>query len=196
MTSDRSPKQVIDLQEHRDRTLIAKISAGDEPAFATLFREYGSASLGLAVRILGDRALAEEVIQEVFLAVWAKASRYDAARGSVRTWVLTQVHHRAVDAVRREEAERRRNANQTPEVNEYQIDEVIEESWIASRREDVRAAIGTLPQEQRLVIELAYFGGLTQMEVAERAGIPLGTVKSRTLAAMKRLRGALAGGES
>jgi len=148
------------------------------------------------IRILGDRALAEEVLQEVFLSVWRKAGAYDGARGSVRSWLLTQIHHRAVDVVRHEEAERRRNANQTPDVAEHAIDDVVEESWISSRREQVRDALKDLPQEQREVLELAYYGGMTQKQVAERTGLPIGTVKSRTLAAMKRLRATLVGGEA
>lgn len=182
---------VADLQDRRDRQCVERIAGGDEDAFAELFRRYGPVTLGLAARIVADRTLAEEVVQEVFTAVWRKAADHDAARGSVRTWIMTQVHHRAVDVVRREEAERRRGARSSGPSPERDPEDVVEEGWIAARRERVRAALGALPHEQRRMLELAYVDGLSQTQVAARAGIPLGTVKSRTLAAMRRLRAAL-----
>lgn len=193
MVLGRAPhKEVTDLQDRRDRHLIEQCARGDESAFSELFRLYGAASFGLANRILVDRGLAEEVLQEVFLAVWMKAAGYDRARGSVRSWVLTQIHHRSVDIVRREEAGRRRNAAQLPSMEQGPMqDDVVEEDWLAHRRDAVRAAMTSLPVEQQEVIELAYFQGLTQTQVATRIDAPLGTVKSRTLAAMRRLRRAL-----
>jgi RNA polymerase sigma factor (sigma-70 family) len=171
---------------------MARTAEGDRQAFAELYRRYASAGLGLAFRVIGERSLAEEVLQEVFLSVWRNGGAYDPARGSVRSWLFAQVHHRAVDVVRREEGERRRTQSNPPTLgDERGVDDVIEESWLAARRQQVRRALAGLPQEQRQVIELAYYGGLTQTQVAERTGIPLGTVKSRTLAAMRRLREAL-----
>lgn len=137
--------------------------------------------------------MAEEVLQEVFLSVWRRAGGYDPARGSVRSWLFAQIHHRSVDVVRREEAERRRTTtNAEPDVSDEGIDDVVEEGWLKTRREQVRRALGGLSDEQRKVIELAYYEGLTQSQVATATGVPLGTVKSRTLAAMRRMRDALA----
>jgi RNA polymerase sigma-70 factor, ECF subfamily len=185
---------VSDLQDRRDRDLIGRVSGGDHAAFSELYRRYSPSAFGLANRILGDQTMAEEVLQEVFLSVWRRAGAFDPARGSVRSWLFAQIHHRSVDVVRREEAERRRSrATVEPEATEEDVDNVIEESWLSARREHVKSALTSLPEEQRRVIELAYYNGLTQTQVADAMGVPLGTVKSRTLAAMRRLRGALAG---
>jgi RNA polymerase sigma-70 factor (ECF subfamily) len=180
--------RVSDLQDRRDKDLVAATAAGDRSAFTELYRRYAASGFGLAFRILGERAMAEEVLQEVFLSVWRRANAYDTARGSVRSWLFAQIHHRAVDAVRREEAERRRSPINTEPDYDDGVDEVIEEGWLSARREQVRAALGSLSAEQRAVIDLAYFKGLTQSQVAKETGVPLGTVKSRTLAAMRRLR--------
>jgi RNA polymerase sigma factor (sigma-70 family) len=186
--------QVSDLQDRRDRDLVEQVSAGDRAAFSELYRRYASSAFGLAMRILGEHALAEEVLQEVFLSVWRRAGVFDAARGSVRSWVFAQIHHRSVDVVRREEAERRRSATGVQrEAVEDDLEDVIEEGWLTSRREQVRRALQTLSPEQRQMIELAYYRGLTQTQVASEAGVPLGTVKSRTLAAMRRMRDSLGG---
>jgi RNA polymerase sigma-70 factor (ECF subfamily) len=187
--------RVGDLQDRRDRDLLARTARGEEEAFAELFRRYGSAGLGLAVRVARDRAVAEDVVQEVFVSVWRRASAYDPARGSVRSWLLAQIHHRAVDAIRREEAQRRRAMGPAP-VLTLDAEDVIEEDWLRSRRLRVRDAMRTLSDEQRSILELAYFDGLTQAQIATKAAIPLGTVKSRTVAAMRKLRDAMAGGES
>lgn len=186
--------RVSDLQDRRDRDLIDRVSGGDHAAFSELYRRYSPSAFGLANRILGDQTMAEEVLQEVFLSVWRRAGAFDPARGSVRSWLFAQIHHRSVDVVRREEAERRRSrATVEPEATEEDLEDVIEESWLSARREHVKTALTSLPAEQRRVIELAYYNGLTQTQVADAMGVPLGTVKSRTLAAMRRLRSALAG---
>jgi RNA polymerase sigma-70 factor (ECF subfamily) len=186
--------QVSDLQDRRDRDLVEQVSAGDRVAFSELYRRYASSALGLAARILGEQTMAEEVLQEVFLSVWRRAGAYDPARGSVRSWVFAQIHHRSVDAVRREEAERRRATSTVQrEAVEDDLEEVIEEGWLRSRREQVRRALQSLSPEQRQMIELAYYRGLTQTQVASEAGVPLGTVKSRTLSAMRRMRDSLGG---
>jgi RNA polymerase sigma-70 factor, ECF subfamily len=182
-------RRVTGLEERRDHRLIRKIARADESGLADLLRQYGPAALGLATRILGDQTLAEDVLQDVFLSIWRRPDRYDEARGSVRTWLLTQVHHRAVDIVRREEAERRRRS--TPGVPTDVIDDIVEDAWMAARAQRMRTALRSLPTEQRDMITLAYYEGLTQTEVSARAGVPLGTVKSRTLTAMRRLRAAL-----
>ncbi len=186
--------RVSDLQDRRDRDLIDRVSGGDHAAFSELYRRYSPSAFGLANRILGDQTMAEEVLQEVFLSVWRRAGAFDPARGSVRSWLFAQIHHRSVDVVRREEAERRRSrATVEPETTEEDVEDVIEESWLSARREHVKTALTSLPEEQRRVIELAYYNGLTQTQVADAMGVPLGTVKSRTLAAMRRLRQRLAG---
>jgi RNA polymerase sigma-70 factor (ECF subfamily) len=188
--------QVSDLQDRRDKDLVAATASGDRKAFTELYRRYSTSAFGLALRVLGERAMAEEVLQEVFLSVWRRADAYDPARGSVRSWLFSQVHHRAVDVVRREESERRRSPINTEPDYDDGVDEVIEEGWLSARREQVKRALNGLSAEQREVIDLAYFKGLTQTQVAKEAGVPLGTVKSRTLAAMRRLRDALHAAEA
>jgi RNA polymerase sigma factor (sigma-70 family) len=183
---------VGDLQERRDRQILGRVAHGDQDAFAELFRRYGPASLGLARRVLGNQELAEEVLQEVFLAVWRRAAEYDALRGSVRSWILTQMHNKAVDVVRHEQAQRRRAATVSAPVNlEPTPEDIVEEAWIDERRQQVRRVLERLSEEHREVIELTYFGGMTQSQAALATGTPLGTVKSRTLAAMRRMREAL-----
>lgn len=198
MTVERSADDVGDLQQRRDLALIGKIARGDEQAFNDLFRRYGPAALGIATRVLGDRVLGEEVLQEVFVSLWKRAGQYDGSRGTVRSWLLAQAHHRAVDIVRREEAERRRTTTTfSPAATLPGADDVIEDAWLADRRRRVIAALPSLPDEQRAVIEKTYYEGLTQAQAAEALRVPLGTVKSRTVAAMKRLRATLShqGGE-
>jgi len=186
--------RVTDLQDRKDRDLLERVAGGDHAAFADLFRRYSPAAFGLASRILGERSMAEEVLQEVFLSIWRRAGAFDPARGSVRSWLFAQIHHRSVDVVRREEAERRRTQVDVPRpAADERLDEVVEEQWLAARRENIREALGSLPEEQRSMIELAYYRGMTQSQVAAATGVPLGTVKSRTLTAMRRLRDALAG---
>ncbi|GAC1409658.1 MAG: sigma-70 family RNA polymerase sigma factor [Actinomycetota bacterium] len=186
--------QVVDLQERRDRDLIERIAAGGERAFGELYQRYASAALGLAHRVIADPTLAEDVVQEVFVGVWQKAATYNQARGSVRSWLLAQVHHKAVDVVRRESAERRRAKQPMADVPQRDAsEEVVEEAWLASRRVDVQKALATLSVEQREVLELAYLKGMTQTQVSSAMNIPLGTVKSRTLAAMRRLHTLLGG---
>ena len=188
--------QVSDLQDRRDKDLVAGTASGDRSAFTELYRRYSPSAFGLAVRILGEPAMAEEVLQEVFLSVWRRAVAYDPARGSVRSWLFAQIHHRAVDVVRREEAERRRSYINTEPDHDSGVDDVIEEGWLSARREQVGRALQGLTAEQREVIDLAYFKGLTQTQVAKHTGVPLGTVKSRTLAAMRRLRDTLHAAEA
>lgn len=177
-----------DLQDRRDRKLIEQIAAGEEAALSELLSRYGPAVIGLAKRIVGDPGLAEEVGQEVFVSVWRRAGTYEVGRGSVRTWLLAQAHHRAVDAVRHEDALRRRSTRAVEITPPTSPDDVVEERWLADQRLRVRNALEGLVPEQRQVLELAYFGGLTQTQVAQRLGAPLGTVKSRTLTAMRKLR--------
>jgi RNA polymerase sigma factor (sigma-70 family) len=185
---------IADLDDARDRELVRLIERADEDAFRTLFRRYAPTAMSLARRVARQPHLAEEIVQEAFLAVWRNPEAYDVERGPVRSWLMGIVHHRAVDTVRREETQRRRaeDAQATePVIAEDPADSVVEELGLPQERKAVRAALEELPAEQRQVIELMYFGGLSQSRIAERLALPLGTVKSRTLLGMRRLRGAL-----
>lgn len=184
---------VARLDEARDGDLVRRIGAGEEDAFRQLYRRYGAAAYGLALRIVKQEFLAEEIVQETFLALWRGAGAYDPSRGSVRTWLLSSVHHRSVDGVRREEAHLRRAeraSRQTVPVADV-AEEVAEDLDLAGERAEVRTALGSLPSEQREVVELMYYGAMTQSQIADRLGLPLGTVKSRCLLAMRRLRAAI-----
>jgi RNA polymerase sigma-70 factor (ECF subfamily) len=186
----------VDLSEARDRDLISRVNRGDEEAFRGLFRRYAPTARALAIGIVRQPNLAEEIVQEAFLALWKNPQGYDQRRGSVRSWLMGMVHHRAVDLVRREEAHRRRAEAAIPDAvadDPDPADKVAEDVDLPGERKAVRAALDDLPPEQRRVIELMYFGGLSQSTIAERLSLPLGTVKSRTLLGMRRLRGALGG---
>lgn len=183
-----------DLEEARDRDLLRRIGSADEEAFRELFRRYSPNALALARRVVRQPFIAEEIVQEAFLAAWQNAEGYREGRGSVRSWLMTMVHHRAVDAVRREESQRRRaedaQASDVLAVDDP-ADAVVAQLGLPEERRAVRAALEDLPAEQRQVIELMYFDGLSQSKVSERLRLPLGTVKSRTLLGMRRLRSAL-----
>ena len=183
--------------EARDRDLIQRIGGGDEEAFRRLFRAFAPPALALAQRIVRQPYLAEEIVQEVFLAVWRTPERYRADRGSVRSWLMGMVHHRAVDVVRREESQRRRAEDaQADEAPADPAVTVVEALSGPQERMAVRAALDDIPAEQRRVLELMYYDGMSQSQIAARLSLPLGTVKSRTLLGMRRLRSALLGGES
>ncbi len=186
----------VDVSEAHDRELVQRLRRGDEDAFRGLFGRYAPAAKALALRVVRQSHLAEEIVQEAFMAVWRNPDGYDSERGSVRSWLMGMVHHRAVDLVRREEAYRRRAEDSIPEAMQEQADhaqDVVEMLGLPEERRIVRAALDELPDEQRDVLLLMYFGGLSQSQVAERSGIPLGTVKSRTLLGMRRMRAALEG---
>jgi RNA polymerase sigma factor (sigma-70 family) len=191
-----NPAMVVDLTGPRDRELVERIATGDEDAFRGLFRRYAPTANALARRIVRQPFLAEEIVQEAFLAVWRNPEGYDERRGSVRSWLMGMVHHRAVDLVRREESQRRRaeEAGSSDAVIELEdvAERVVLEVGAPEEQRAVRAALAELPTEQQQVIELMYFGGLSQSQIADRFGLPLGTVKSRTLLGMRRLRSALA----
>ena len=187
-----------DQSELLDRELISRIRGGDEDAFKGLFRRYAPSARALAQRVVRQPNLAEEIVQETFLSIWENPDGYDSGRGSVRSWLMTTVHHRAVDAVRREEAHRRRAdeaAGDTVIFVQDPADQVVEEVGLPQERAAVLSALDGLPPEQRQVIELMYFDGLTQSKIADRLQLPLGTVKSRTLLGMRRLRTSLVGME-
>ena len=190
-----APLGMADLSEARDRDLMARLRHGDEDAFRGLFHRYAPTANALAQRVVRRSHLAEEIVQEAFMAVWRDPDAYDGERGSVKTWLMGMVHHRAVDLVRREEAHRRRAEAAIPQAIEEQADhadDVVHDLGLPEERRIVRAALADLPAEQREVLGMMYFDGLSQSQVAERSGIPLGTVKSRALLGMRRMRGSLA----
>jgi RNA polymerase sigma factor (sigma-70 family) len=183
-----------ELSAARDRQLLRRIQGGDEEAFRTLFAAYGPSAMALASRVLRQAHLAEEIVQEAFLALWLSTELYDERRGSVKAWLMTMVHHRAVDSVRREETQRRRADELMGGMREETDDpsgDVVEAVAASGERAAVRAALDALPPEQREVLGSMYFDGLSQSQVAERTGIPLGTVKSRALLGMRRMRSEL-----
>lgn len=183
---------VAELGDARDRDLLGRIGRGDEAAFRTLFDAYAPTAKALALRILRQPFLADETVQEAFLAVWRRPEGYDPVRGSVRAWLMSTVHHRAVDLVRREEAHRRRAEGALPDpAPEDPGEKAVEAVGLPGERAAVRGALAELSAEQREVIELMYFEGLTQSQVAQRTGTPLGTVKSRAVLAMRRMRASL-----
>jgi RNA polymerase sigma factor (sigma-70 family) len=173
-----------------DLELVRRVGARDPGAFETLYRRYAASIYGVAVRVLRQAFLAQEVVQDTFVAVWNAPDAYDPSRGPFRAYLMSLAHHRAVDAVRREERlrDRERRANPDPGPGEDVMETVVEEADLVDRRRQVREALRTLPEEQRRLLELMYFNGWTQTKIAEAEGIPLGTVKSRVFAAMRRLR--------
>lgn len=181
---------VRSLEDARDRDLVRRVRDRDEGAFRGLFRRYGPLAKGLALRVVRQPFMAEEIVQESFLALWRDPGAYREDRGSFRAWLLATVHHRAVDMVRREEAQRRRARTMAPEREAHEdfAEKVVEEAYLVENRLRVRAALQDIPPEQRQVLEMMYFEGKTQVTIAEELGLPLGTVKSRTLLAMRRLR--------
>lgn len=177
-----------------DLELIERVAARDEAAFEQLYRRFAAAAYGLALRVLRQPALAQEIVQEAFTTVWNAPETFDPSRGPFRSFLLSLVHHRAVDAVRREERlrERERRANPPPVPDEDVMDVVVEETDLADRRRLVREAMRDLPPSQREMLELMYFRGWSHARIARETGVPIGTVKSRIWAAMRRLREALA----
>ena len=172
-----------------DWALIALVGRGDEEALGALYDRFARASYALALRIVRDRALAEDAVQEAFLTIWRSASTFAAERARPSTWILTLVHRRSVDLVRREE---RRRADPIDDLAQPAVESTEEEAALRSKRRAVQDALRRLPDEQREALELAYYGGYTQSELAERLGQPLGTIKSRMFTGLARLRDLLA----
>jgi RNA polymerase sigma factor (sigma-70 family) len=185
---ERSESVPTDVSRLSDEALLEAVAQSSEPALGELYDRFGGIAYGLALRVLRDRALAEDAVQDAFLQVWRSAERFEPARAKASTWVLTFVHRRAVDLVRREERRRTEPVDSAPEPSRPGADEDVE---VRSKREIVQDALRRLPTEQRETLELAYYGGLTQSELAERLGQPLGTIKSRMFSGLTRLRGLL-----
>jgi RNA polymerase sigma factor (sigma-70 family) len=177
------------LAQLSDEALLAQMTLGTEAALAELYDRFGAVAYRLAVRILRDRTLAEDAVQDAFLGAWRTAAAFDPARGTASTWLMTLVHRRAVDLVRREDRRKTDVLDDTPVASDETTDERVE---IREERRRVQTALARLPPDQREALELAYYGGLSQSELAERLGVPLGTVKSRMFAGLSKLRDLLA----
>jgi len=174
-----------------DLELVRRVAAGDRGAVDDLYERFRRPAFALARRVLGDEVLAEDVLQDVFLGIWRDPGAFDGSRGSVASWLLTMVHHKAVDAVRREESHRRRRARAEDDLvlsAPTQTTDVEDTAWQNLVAERVRSALHSLPAPQREALTLAYYGGYTQREVAALTDTPLGTVKTRMLAGMRRLK--------
>jgi RNA polymerase sigma-70 factor (ECF subfamily) len=189
-TADRR-QGLESLRQQGLESLLEAAGRGDHDAFAALYDELSAGVYGLVRRVLRDPAQSEEVTQEVFLEVWRTAPRFDAGRGTARTWVLTMAHRRAVDRVRSEQASRAREDRVGARERVPAVDVVAEAVESGVERQAVRDALARLTDLQRQALELAYFGGLTYREVAERLGAPLPTVKTRMRDGLLRLRQAL-----
>ena len=174
-----------------DEALVALVARGDEDALAELYDRVGRVAYGLALRVLRDERHAEDAVQEAFLQVWRSAATFRAERAKASTWILTLVHRRAVDLVRREE---RRQADPLTDDSAAGVgrEETDEAAWLRFERERVQAALKQLPDVQREALELAYYGGFSQSELAERLGVPLGTIKSWIRRALISLRECMA----
>jgi RNA polymerase sigma factor (sigma-70 family) len=176
----------------RDGQLVELVAQRDAGALEALYDRYGRAAYSLARRVLTEETLAQDVVQEVFLSLWRDARRFDPGRGTVATYLLSMTHHRAVDVVRREENLRRwRTSDEGLESEADPKARVEDEVEASERRAEVRAALAELPAAQREALLLAYFGGYTQREVAALIGVPLGTVKTRMAAGMRKMKEAL-----
>lgn len=202
MTAPRTPRPAVvrasaGAGAHEgldDRQLVARVVEGDAEALEALYGRYGRPCYGLARRILTDEQLAQDVVQEVFLVLWRDAGRFDASRGGFSSWLLSMTHHKAVDVVRREEnLRKRRTGVEQLEVHEAPVPGPDDQAWTTLRCERVREALAELPEPQREALVLAYFGGYTQREIAGLTATPLGTVKTRMLAGMRRMRAGLDG---
>ena len=175
-----------------DDELIAAIARGDQAALLALYDRHGRMGYGLAYRILGDAGAAEEAVQDAYLRVWRRAATFDAQRGGARSWLLTVVHHCAIDLLRRRTGAPPVVAGLDEMADRRSVPDAWSEVSGRIESERVRTAVETLPGEQRRAIEMAFFDGLTHREIAERDGLPLGTVKGRLRLGLKRLSGLLA----
>jgi RNA polymerase sigma-70 factor (ECF subfamily) len=184
-----------DIRNLADEEVMQLVQRGDPRAFELLYDRHGGAAYSLAYRIVGKQSTAEDVVQEALLSIWRSRLRYDQTRGSVRTWILGIVHNRAIDGIRRNAVHDRRR--ETLDVVEERHEAPERTDVEVARREEarnVRGALEILPAEQRRAIELAYFGGFTQTQIAELLGEPVGTVKGRMRLGLDKMRRELVGG--
>jgi RNA polymerase sigma-70 factor, ECF subfamily len=190
-TTTVSPR---DIHLLADEELMQLVRQGDPRAFETVYDRHGGAAFSLAYRMVGSRPAAEDAVQEAFLSIWRSRMRYEAERGSVRSWILGIVHHRTIDSLRRNLVHDRRRTSSEGIEERFEAPERTDVE--AARRDEaasVRAALDTLPGEQEQVIELAYFGGFTHSQIAEMLSMPIGTVKGRMRLGLDKLRTRLGG---
>jgi len=181
-------------KEFSDPEMVSGLAAGEVEVLRTLYQRYGTLAYSLAVRMLGDHGRAEDVVQDAFIKVWTSAGSFDPNRGTLRTWLLTTVRHRAIDYLRGRPGRERKELELSLELPSHgagsdpwrDVSESLE-------RQAIRQALGSLPADQRQVVELAYYGGYTQREIAEVVQVPLGTIKGRTRLAMEKLSSYLQG---
>jgi RNA polymerase sigma-70 factor, ECF subfamily len=184
----------VDIRNLADEEVMALVQEGSTRAFELVYDRHGGAAFSLAYRMVPNRAVAEDITQEAFLSIWRSRQRYEATRGSVRTWVLGIVHNRAIDALRRNLAHDRRRASaegleerkEAPERTEVEVARLQE-------AHSVRDALEALPAEQARVLELAYFGGFSHSQIADMLEMPIGTVKGRMRLGLEKLRRSLEG---
>ena len=186
----REPEDVQAKRRAEDAALLARIVERDERAVEGLYARYSGPLYSLAYQVTGAERFAQDVVQEVFVALWRDANRFDPARGAVAPWLFSLARHKAIDLVRREANIRKRTADVDLEFHESG-DDVDQETWQRIRKQKVLEAIQELTPVQREALELAFFGGLTHVEVADRLEIPLGTAKTRIRSALLRLRDVL-----
>ncbi len=186
----------MDYSESQDEELVVQLSRQDVRAFEALYDRYGNLVYSVCLRVLGDVQAAEDVVQEVFLRVWRKPGRYDSSRGRFPTWLLSVARNRAIDEHRSRGRRQRFEAGSTPlesdGLHSGEADDPALSAVLADERVAVRRALAELPPEQRSAIELAYYRGYTQQEIAEAQGEPLGTIKTRVRLGMQKMRAALA----
>jgi RNA polymerase sigma-70 factor, ECF subfamily len=192
------PFQAVNRQEDihslADEEVMHLVQAGNSRAFELLYDRHGGPAFSLAYRMVGNRVTAEDISQEAFLSIWRSRARYQAERGSVRTWVLGIVHHRAIDALRRNLVHEKRRSSAEGIEERFEAKETTPGE--AARREEarsVRSALAELPDEQTRVVELAYFGGFSHSQIADMLEMPIGTVKGRMRLGLDKLRTSLAG---
>ena len=185
--------RTTDIQRLADEEVMVLLRDGNPDAFEVFYDRHGGAAYSLAYRIAGDRNAAEDITQEAFMSIWRSRTRFDRERGSVRAWVLGIVHHRAIDALRRNSGHQRHRASAEGIEERFEASERTEVE-VARREEadEVRDAIETLPGDQQKVVQLAYFGGFSHTQIAEMLDTPVGTVKGRMRLGLEKLRRALA----
>jgi RNA polymerase sigma-70 factor (ECF subfamily) len=181
--------------DRTDAQVLSALAARDMAALEELYDRYGKVAYSLAYRIVGDRGIAEDVVQDAFLSVWRQAGTYRRERGAARTWLMSIVHHRSIDRLRSSSSSSTMIPyEELPEDSEEQARPSIwQQAWNNVRGDIVRRALERLPVEQKKSIELAYFSGYTQTEIAELMGVPLGTVKGRMRIGLQKLRAMLEG---
>ncbi len=176
-----------------DEALLAAIRDRDERAIAVLYDRYGGLAFGLAYRIVGERSAAEDVVQDAFLSVWRRAVSFEAGRGSVRTWLLSIVHHRSIDRLRGVSGRARHDVP----IDDFERVLATDDPWgaveVRVQRDVLQTGMATLPREQRETIQMAYFDGYTQQEIAAAMNVPVGTVKGRLRIGLQKMRSLLAG---